>query len=38
MGSLSAEVFGQLGHDTVADPTTWFDYHLEVGRRLVLRA
>jgi AcrR family transcriptional regulator len=38
MGALSAEVFGQLGPDTVADPAAWFDYHLEVARRLVLRA
>jgi AcrR family transcriptional regulator len=38
MGALSAEVFGQLGTDTVADPAAWFDYHLEVARRLVLRA
>lgn len=37
MGTLSAEVFGQLGRDTVADPRAWFDYHLEVARRLVLR-
>jgi AcrR family transcriptional regulator len=38
MGALSAEVFGQLGRDTVTDPAAWFDYHLEVARRLVLRA
>jgi AcrR family transcriptional regulator len=38
MGTLSAEVFGQLGPDTVADPDAWFEYHLEVARRLVLRA
>lgn len=38
MGALSAEVFGRLGRDTVADPDAYFDYHLEVARRLVLRA
>lgn len=38
MGALSAEVFGQLGRETLDDPAAWFDYHLEVGRRLVLRA
>lgn len=37
MGALSSEVFGQLGPDTVQDPRAWFDYHLEVARRLVLR-
>lgn len=38
MGALSAEVFGHLGADTVADPEAYFDYQLEVARRLVLRA
>jgi AcrR family transcriptional regulator len=36
MGALSAEVFGQLGADTVAEPASYFEYVLEVGRRLVL--
>jgi AcrR family transcriptional regulator len=38
MGAVSAEVFGQLGTDTVPDPDAYFEYLLEVGRRLVLRA
>ena len=37
MGALSSEVFGQLGPGTVDDPRAYFDYHLEVARRLVLR-
>lgn len=37
MGAISAEIFGQLGSDTIADPDAYFDYMLEVARRLVLR-
>ena len=36
MGTLSAEVFGQLGPQTVADPAAWFDHMVEVAGRLVL--
>jgi AcrR family transcriptional regulator len=38
MGAVSAEVFGQLGADTIAEPDAYFEYLLEVGRRLVLRS
>jgi AcrR family transcriptional regulator len=38
MGAVSAEVFGQLGEDTIAEPEAYFEYLLEVGRRLVLRS
>ena len=37
MGALSAEIFGQLGPDTVQDPDAYFGYMTEVARRLVLR-
>lgn len=36
MGTLSAEVFGQLGRQTVADPQAWFDHMVGVAGRLVL--
>ncbi|MFC8502094.1 TetR/AcrR family transcriptional regulator [Pedococcus sp. NPDC057267] len=36
MGTLSAEVFGQLGPQTVADPQAWFDHMVGVAGRLVL--
>ena len=36
MGTLSAEVFGQLGPQTVADPQSWFDHMVGVAGRLVL--
>jgi AcrR family transcriptional regulator len=38
MGTISAEVFGQLGADTLTDPDASFGYLLEVARRLVLRS
>ncbi|MDU0313695.1 WHG domain-containing protein [Phycicoccus sp. M110.8] len=36
MGTLSAEVFEQLGPQTVADPQSWFDHMVGVAGRLVL--
>jgi hypothetical protein len=37
MGAVSTEVFVQLGPDTIADRNAYFEYLLEVARRLVLR-
>ena len=36
MGSVSTEVFGQLGRDSVSDRDAYFDVMVGVGRRLVL--
>ena len=36
MGTLSAEVFEQLGPQTVADPQSWFDHMVGVAGRLVI--
>jgi AcrR family transcriptional regulator len=38
MGAVSAEIFGQLGANTISDPDSYFEYLLAVAGRLVLRS